>query len=166
MEKKDEEEEKSELDVSDLINELDDASPTKKALVDYLLMEQRCKKWYACSRGYFANFAQNVQSKIVGEVEGAKKKRREDVDEKEAKVGGPSSGKDEKIAGTVPNVSLLSDTTLILVRNSDYLQKALTDELAVLQEAVFNMPENDNAGVPAIFTAYANVQEEVVLVDD
>jgi len=162
-----ENEEKVALNASELVDEMKTV-PMKKALVDFLLMEQRCKKWYACSRGYFANFAQGLETRIqqakdcqenlasIPELE-----RRE----QEGNVGAPNIAV-ERPEGADPTgiKSILSNISANLVSD---LVTTLTNELLLLEEAVFKRPENDNAGVPEIFAAYANVaQDEVVIVVD
>ncbi|KAG7672176.1 hypothetical protein Ndes2526B_g06840 [Nannochloris sp. 'desiccata'] len=156
--------EKVDLYAADLIDEMK-TGPLKKALVDFLLMEQRCKKWYACSRGYFTSFAQGMQTRIQ------KAKRSEEnlmyilelgrrsQSEKE-QADAPSKAAEEPEADPAGVRSIALDISVDLV-------SILTKELAVLEEAVFKRPENDNAGLPEIFAAYANVaQDEVVIVVD
>ena len=78
-----------------------------------------------------------------------------------AEVGQATEGAAEGI-GAVNNVHSADSIADI----SECLISSLTSELAVLEEAVFKLPENDNAGPPSIFAAYIDaLQEEVDLVD-
>jgi hypothetical protein len=156
-----------ELDLAiEVFKHMDDASEIKKAIVDYLLMEQRCKKWYQCSRGYFAHFARKLQIFL----EEAKKKQGDTAEELERdnkRARGEEVGPLQKGELGIPDACTLPPSSrMVLTRNSIDLIDILTKELAVLEEAVFKLPENDATGVPAIFAGFANVQDEVVVVDD
>jgi hypothetical protein len=152
--------EKVEVGASDFVNEME-TGPMKKALVDFLLMEQRCKKWYACSRGYFANFAQGLQARIQQAKKNLVYRPELERRKLEEKVDAPNGAAEELEEADV------GGSRLILSEISPDLVSALTKELEVLEKAVFKRPENDNVGVPEIFAAYANVaQDEVVIVVD
>ena len=160
-EKKEEEKGKSDA-ASNFLDEIskEGTDPAlKQVLVDYLLMEQRCKKWYACSRAYFARNSENLQIRIEEIIK--KKKAVTSTKDEIAEVGQATEGAAEGI-GAVNNVHSADSIADI----SECLISSLTSELAVLEEAVFKLPENDNAGPPSIFAAYIDaLQEEVDLVD-
>lgn len=110
----------------------------KKTLVDYMLMEQRCKKWYACSNAYFAQAAeQGSERTAVAEAAAA------DPPEN----GGANEGS-EPPKPTIPQE----------------LVAFIAEKLEALKEAVYARPPSDSELVPAIFAAFA-AQEEVVLLE-
>jgi hypothetical protein len=136
-------------------------SPLKKAIVGYLLMEQRCKKWYTCSRGYFANVAQQIETLLAKELNEGDK----------GFAVGQAHG--DCLALLEPETLVNGQPLppppmgIVQARHSQDIIEILTKELEVLEEAVFKRPENeDQQGVPAIFAAYVAVQDEVIIVDD
>ena len=140
--------------VLELIGE--DENPLKAKLVDFVVMEQRCKKWYSCSKGYFAEVAEQAQSQLAGgsgndsggtgEHSGADKAAPAAVDDE------LPSDSDAQPPPSSPSTALLS-----------FIETTLT----VLKEAVFALPENEDAAVPPIFAPFIQqAHEEVVLLDE
>lgn len=141
-------------EVVKLINEA--ATELKSKLIDYLLLEQRCKRWYTCSKGYFTEASEELKQRIVENL-AASQNQGEMRERKSAAVskrkrsrsrGLEEEEKEEEGGESVPTVLL----------------SFLEERVRLLQEAVYLFrPDSDKETVPSIFVSYT--VEEVDLID-
>ena len=121
----------------------------KSKLVDYLLLEQRCKRWYSCSKAYFSEAAKALKDSIVE----AKDQESEQERPRKRSAGSKKSSSlredDEEGEDCVPAIVL----------------SFVEERVRALQAAVYlSRPDGDKEAVPSIFAAYT--REEVELLDD
>lgn len=138
---------------------LDNNKLHKSNFVEYLLMEQRCQRWYPCSRMYFMNSAVDLMQNLCT----AQNNDNDTHHTSNAINGDGSGGVSENHKIKKKKIACRVDDGVIMMINS-----FVGHQVPLLQEKVYSRPPDTGSegSIPALFAGLPLQPEELVLVEE